>query len=498
MGTCDSQTRQKPLSEGNQVIIQENPKIDIDAIKFYDVIVPIESITDITKGWEIKLSDRLKKNYDYFISEKVLKIGIIGNSNKGKSFILSKLSKINLPSGTSIKTVGLSIKYPDLSEYVNRRIVLLDSAGLETPVLSTDEEKIYLNNLNNNLQVSSINKEGKNENELFKEKSRDKMVTERFLQDYIIYNSDILIIVVGILTYSEQKTLNKIRIKLQREKLNKKLFIIHNLTTYTSIIQVQKYIEETLKKSATFELEKAVNVDFSKEIQNGICFHEKNIGQEIYHLIFANDYSEAGKYYNENTLKFIKQSFNYNNGLTGFDIVKTIKERFIEESRDIIELGSNDNLVFADQPNTLIKLEKPNKLKLKKFFIDELGFQNMKIKGFSPNYCYYKTDNSIVVIIEVPGNFNLSSDIQYSGEYAIIKLDGRKEKDAISINQKNVFYTEREFGNFSLNIPIKQVDFVIKNEKPMFESKDGILTLSYKIEKSNGPSTFGNIVNKIN
>ena len=41
-------------------------------------------------------------------------------------------------------------------------------------------------------------------------------------------------------------------------------------------------------------------------------------------------------------------------------------------------------------------------------------------------------------------------------------------------------------------------DFVIKNEKPMFESKDGILTLSYKIEKSSGTSTFGNIVNKIN
>ena len=126
MGTCDSHPRQEPLPEGCQVIFQENPKIDIDAIKFYDVIVPIESITDITKGWEIKLSDRLKKNYDYFISEKVLKIGIIGNSNKGKSFILSKLSKINLPSGTSIKTVGLSIKYPDLAEFPNRKIVLLD------------------------------------------------------------------------------------------------------------------------------------------------------------------------------------------------------------------------------------------------------------------------------------------------------------------------------------------------------------------------------------
>ena len=110
MGTCDSQTRQKTPPEGCQVIFQENPKIDIDAIKFYDVIVPIESITDITKGWEIKLSDRLKKNYDYFISEKVLKVGIIGNSNKGKSFILSKLSKIERPSGINIKTVYLNIQ----------------------------------------------------------------------------------------------------------------------------------------------------------------------------------------------------------------------------------------------------------------------------------------------------------------------------------------------------------------------------------------------------
>ena len=95
----------------------------------------------------------------------------------------------------------------------------------------------------------------------------------------------------------------------------------------------------------------------------------------------------------------------------------------------------------------------------------------MKIKGFSPNYCYYKTDNSIVVIIEVPGNFNLSSDIQYSGEYAIIKLDGRKEKDAISINQKNVFYTEREFGNFC-NVCF---DVVILYVPPMFKSINSVM-----------------------
>ena len=63
-------------------------------------------------------------------NEPVLKIGIIGNAEKGKSFLLSKISKIDLPSGTSISTERLIIKYPVLEGFENRKIALLDSAGL--------------------------------------------------------------------------------------------------------------------------------------------------------------------------------------------------------------------------------------------------------------------------------------------------------------------------------------------------------------------------------
>ena len=107
----------------------------LDPLQFYDVIISISSIKDIIKGWKIKLSDTFIYKQKSLISDPVIKIGIIGNSNKGKSFILSKLSKIELPSGMSIRTEGLSIKYPDLQKFINRKIVLLDSAGLETPVL---------------------------------------------------------------------------------------------------------------------------------------------------------------------------------------------------------------------------------------------------------------------------------------------------------------------------------------------------------------------------
>ena len=77
-------------------------------------------------------------------NEPILKIGVIGNADKGKSFLLSKISKIDLPSGTSISTEGLSIKYPELEKYENRKIALLDSVGLETPVLKETDNEIKI------------------------------------------------------------------------------------------------------------------------------------------------------------------------------------------------------------------------------------------------------------------------------------------------------------------------------------------------------------------
>ena len=289
MGTCETVNRKK-----DELVVLKEGNAYIDATDFYDIIVPIRSIKDITKGWEIKLSNRFKYDYTNLINKEAIRIGIIGNSNKGKSFFLSKLCKMDLPSGSSIKTEGLSIKFPDLKEYPNRRIVLLDSAGLETPVLINND----FGKFSNDISKQNMDEE-KMLSDYFKNKSREKIVTELFLQDYIIYNSDVLIIVVGILTYSEQKTLNKIKTKLKKEKskIKPSLFIIHNLMNFTTIKQVETYIEETLLKCSTFQLVKDSPINTQKEVQNIVFFHEKNTDPKIIHLIFANEYSEAGRYY---------------------------------------------------------------------------------------------------------------------------------------------------------------------------------------------------------
>ena len=38
---------------------------DVNFLNFYDVIIDIKSIKDITKGWEVKMSEKGKNEYDF-------------------------------------------------------------------------------------------------------------------------------------------------------------------------------------------------------------------------------------------------------------------------------------------------------------------------------------------------------------------------------------------------------------------------------------------------
>ena len=107
------------------------------------------------------------------------------------------------------------------------------------------------------------------------------------------------------------------------KKKSKKLYIIHNLQTFTRIEQVEKYISEQLMHSATFQLKKrnltkindeeAINGE-KKDNENNYFYEEiEREGEElsnndfsVYHLIMANDLSESGKYYNKFTINFLR------------------------------------------------------------------------------------------------------------------------------------------------------------------------------------------------
>ena len=131
----------KNLLEKIKKITKEKELGPKDASKFYDSIICIDSIKSVKKGWKIKMNKRGLSLYNNCRKEKLLRIGVIGNKNKGKSFLLSKISKTKLISGTNIHTEGLSIKYPDRKIMKDKNIILLDSAGFESPVLKNNDDE---------------------------------------------------------------------------------------------------------------------------------------------------------------------------------------------------------------------------------------------------------------------------------------------------------------------------------------------------------------------
>ena len=461
------------IDENNGKIIAKefnNIYKNINFKDFYDVIVDIKSIKDISEGWDIKLSERAEKEYQHLIRNKVIRLGVIGNSNSGKTFFLSKLTNIDLPTGTNIITEGLSIKYPDnLEKFTHRRIVLIDSVGFESPIL--------------------IRKEEKEEKNKFKEILRDKFATELFLQNYIIYNSDILLIVIGMLTYSEQKLLNKIKLQLKNLKYSKRIFVIHNLMNFTKINQVKEYIDNILSKSITFKLEEGHKISLSKKNDKGFYFIEinedKNNPVDIHHYIYAKECSEAGIYFNEFTINQINKYFIIVKD-EPFNAIETIKQSFIDISKDLLEETEKitmDN--FDNEDSKKIKLIRPKNILLKNYLINESDFFNLNSNDFIPVYNCYKKNDKLIIRIEAPGNCDLRVYIDKIGEYAYIRINGIKKKDKEPSEIKDNIFNNRKFGEFSINIPLKTSDYNIKNEQPEIQERKGIFIITYTIQENN-------------
>jgi len=569
---------------------------------FYDIVIDINSIKNVNKeGWKVKFNEKGLERYKKYKNEDLITIGVIGNNNKGKSFLLSKISKIKLLTGTSIHTQGLSVKYPKLKEDLGRQIIFLDSAGLETPVLrkinirnkekdneiinskeKEENEELNENQIEYDPEQNEEAKESQNkikiepnqdlniklsdeeieQNKEFKENAKDKIMTELFLENLIINNSDILLVVVGKLTYSEQLLINKIKVECQKQNKGR-IFIIHNLQEFRLVEQVKNYIDDILLKCSTFNLKKRIWITNKKEHINNVKEKEKNdeiydinneniesseihinkninseinndksqriedkneiksenynsqeneefedeseeekqklikiyfsetlkYGDkkiEIYHLILANEDSEAGKYYNQQTYNFIENAYNLISEPKKFDVFEQVKRNFKNLSSTFLnnkfeEVSFTDNKKILE--DKIIKLNLKESLSFKKCYIDELGFSLFKTGNFDPKYNYFKPDeNTLEIRLEVPGNTKCEVNHTIEGKYTIINIKGEKKKDKTPEKLEDNLVNIRDFNKFELKIPLNIEDFQIQKLKDNYpQFKNGVCFIQYEL-----------------
>ena len=518
-----------------------NPKVE----DIYDIIIDINSIKNANQeGWKVKFNELGLEKYNKYKDKSLITIGVLGNISKGKSYILSKISKIKLLTG--MHTKGISIKYPELSGNNGNQLILIDSEGLENPVFKQlNNEK----NENNDYMKteSDIDKEQneiildekcledeyekikKNYKEFeskkeFNEYALDKIMTEFFLQNLMINISDILLVVVGELTYSEQLLINRIK-EVSKKQNEKRILIIHNLKEFRTKEQVENYIKTSLLKCSLFDLNKRTPVNYKKYeeeiIINGIekkeIIMENNIDDEsidnihdtskinnlhftevinygdkkkleVYHLILANEDSEVGKIYNEYAYNFIENLSNLITEAKTSDIFQQIKDNLKDLSNTFINNNIKEVLFNENEKiikDKIMKLECKEDLTLKKININELGYSYVKIGRYEPKYNYYKPyDNTLEIRVEIPGYVKCDVTHQVKDDETIITVTGTKIKDKDPKRLEDNLFNIREFSEFELNIPLKTEEFQInqtrpKNGYPKF--KNGICIIQYEL-----------------
>ncbi len=465
--------------------------IDKQLETFYDVIVNIKSIASLSKeeGWPIKWNINRKDSISKLKDENLLKVGILGNGNVGKSFLLSRLFHMKIPSGYSVITEGLSLKYNEDDKYT-----ILDSAGLQTPLLA--EEKY---------EDKDEEKNRKKYEDLYK----DKTQTENFIQNLIIYLSDMILIVVGKITFNEQKLINKIKKELEENETLKdnRIFIIHNLMNFQKKNQVEKHIETNLMKSASFSLRLIPYVSITTNKDNNIpeeekryCFVEKeNKGIKVYHLIMAREHTEAGDYYNPFTYKVLREQFNTFTERKPLSIIEEVKNRFVEWSNDLLEDRiDSENIEIVKGENQIeekiiFKSTEKNKENLKivpkACISDELGLNIYRSNGYEPAYYFYiENDEYLVVVLEAPGDVTIEDKYADTSLNEIIVIGNKEDY----LSTKKPISNNTKVGKFKLRIKYRN-NIIIADENPVEgqETFDkGILQFKFKLikKRTGGPN----------
>ena len=494
----ETQIEKSKLQEENKELKAKNNVLQNFGIKYntengegeYDIILCVNSIKNLAKnGWIVKYNKKEGKAiYERSKQNKTIVVGVVGNGNKGKSFLLKKLSNYNIPMGFNVKTEGLSIIYGKTGK---KNLAILDSAGQETPLLLENKKDKNIDD----------NQKDNNKDQLeFEEYSRDKLITEFYIQQFILWKSNIIILLVGSITLSEQKLYSRIKSEImsiqENKKETKKLYVVHNLQNFYKEDEVNDYIENTLKKLYNVEFEEIQMYDPNNEIIGFDKYFLEKDNKNIIHLLFINDYCDHSTYYNKNTIWYLTQAISQEPSRQTFEILENSKEFLLEISEEIMEnkLSEQDIEITIDRESQVEKLiVKNNKeIQLKKFVVDEMGIT--KNDGNTPKFSYYiNTQKSkLVVNIEIPGGgtFDDPKVVSIQGYYSF-RFEGEQNGELVPQYKNNGIEEKEEDKDYEELDEEKQKNIILaknlRKKHPIhlnFKISNQIMQLQYI---DNGP-----------
>ena len=468
----------------------------------YDAIFKCESINKLYHDeWTYILSNRFLERMQIKDEEnrKFCTICLIGETNKGKTFLLNLLTDNKLQSGIEYKTIGISCKFTNFKYNANdldeddikekeAKFLIFDSAGRSEPLLIEPELKAKLSDEELKNRVEADNK--------------DLKLSEDFIKNFLISHSRIILVVVNQLTLAEQIFLYEL--KNDNEDKFEELFIIHNLFNFENKRDIENYIDNTIVHSIYFDISKDYfetnKTDNINEINKPFYFTEEQKNAKgnqylIAHLFLGNTNStdEWIQKNNEMTIDFLKTKMQLCLAKDHFSIENRLEKELklhnlIDEKTKLERLEKNNDVGYEGRFH--LKKDRDMRDNQANNFVDNREFN---ILGYTPNYIFYKDEKRLKFVVEVecPGeedkNFTISAKAKKGKVYfsikgkkiypKIIKQQLRKEDKAYSIF-------------FSVNVEKEGISIISDGNTKYDKFENGIYQKVFNIIKNGQPSEF--------
>lgn len=396
----------------NPLETNENDPSNPTSIMQYDCILDIENFYDLSStGWNVVINDELIKT-DILGST----LSIVGMYDKGKTFILNKLTNSEFGSSKKVTTKGLSFKRVDIDQ---TKFIIIDTAGFNSPI------------------------------NIKKMQEREKKYTEAFIQELAFGLSDYFIIVVNDFTAKDQKFLRSLMKKNESNKERQSIIVIHNFKDVES------------KDLHDYAWESQVVSVFQSEDENGAQNLLVSIGTEsllisLYktrfstHFSLVNDKSLYGKHYNRFAIECIKQTLKYqimsskqenlyNNLKINIEKALSMEIQLVPDDSQMEELNSAQN--------TLKEIVKP----LREISEEEFktsSFRLIRVDEFEPLSDLVTTDDYYQIYLDVPGMNPDEIEIICNNEETRVR--GNRKKEHEQAHQS----IHRKFGQFDLSFKV--------------------------------------------
>ena len=381
----------------------------------------------------------LLNNPDGFISQEFEAVfALVGMYDKGKTFILNKLTGLNFKSGKKHTTRGLSMKEVSID---GENLFVLDTAGTSSPI------------------------------DLSKLQERDKKLTEAYIQEVAFSLSDYFIVVVNDFTAKDQKFLKKLIRYIENYKASKSIIVVHNFKDVgtqelhqhvwdSQVINIFKELEENEGKTTKVMMRE---VDSDRCLSENVHIYKTRFSL---HVSLVNDFTEYGHHYNLFGIQLIKD-------LLRRQIIRSKRQIIYKKLIENIKLTLNNvNLIIEDTVKG--KIIKPENKGDVEGLISRLSYKLIRPDEFEPTFDCAKIDNNYAIILDVPGMKKSDFTIIHENNRTIIS--GTRKKD----HEQEDAGIHRKSGSFKLEFPIP-AEF---ESRPVSKTlEDGILKILFPLYK---------------